>query len=569
MTPVSPGTVLAGRFRLEDLLEEAGGARFWRATDLTLMRDVAVHVVDESDPRAKPLLSAARTSATITGPHLLRVLDASVEDGVAYIVNEWGNGVSLDRMLLEAALPPRQAAWLVREVAEAVDDAHRQGVAHGRLVPQNVLVNENGAVKLIGFVVDGVLHGRPDTDVSEKSSDVRNLAALLYAALVGKWPGAAGTTIPHAPLDHGRVMRPRQVRAGVPRALDRICDVVLNDSDPQFPIRTAHEIKAALSDFLGDADASMPLGRHAAAETGGSMPAVDAEPDQGPDQGVDQEADPEATQAGIPVFVDDDTSTSAVEPLEVPPLFADEVTQAHPVVTSTKTPYVGMGGGQVPEAWGPDAHRGPIAPDPTDWEGDAPGTPWLRLAGLVAAVVALLLAVVFAFNLGRGGGAEPTDGGPTQSAPSGSKAIKPAAVSDFDPFGDPQEENPESVPNTTDGDPSTSWETSTYKDGPDITVYKPGVGLLVDLGSEQEVGSVHLDLVGSPSHLQLFAVTGEETPTTVDGLDPVAESADAGTSVDLAPDEPVTARYLVVWFTGLPQVSGGYRGGVAEIVVRS
>ena len=64
-TPFGPGTVLAGRFTLDDLLDEHGGARFWRATDQTLARSVAVHVLPDTDPRADSLLTAARTSALV------------------------------------------------------------------------------------------------------------------------------------------------------------------------------------------------------------------------------------------------------------------------------------------------------------------------------------------------------------------------------------------------------------------------------------------------------------------------------------------------------------------------
>ena len=161
---IGPGSLVASRFRLEDLLEEHSGARFWRATDLTLARNVAMHVIARDDPRAAAVLTAARTSATVSDPHILRVLDAVEEDDLVHVVHEWGSGVSLDRLLAEELLDPRRAAWLVREVAEAIAVAHRQGIAHGRLLPENVLLTDAGSVKLIGFVVDAVLHGRPEPD---------------------------------------------------------------------------------------------------------------------------------------------------------------------------------------------------------------------------------------------------------------------------------------------------------------------------------------------------------------------------------------------------------------------
>src|SRR3954454_11831073 len=273
-TPFGPGTVLAGRFALDDLLDEHGGARFWRATDQTLARSVAVHVLPDTDARADSLLTAARTSALVSDGHLLRVLDAAAEDGVVYVVNEWGYGVSLDQLLVEGPLPPRRAAWVVKEVAEAIATAHRTGVAHGRLLPENVMITEAGSVKLIGFVMDSVLRSNGGRDqrrvtggepMSAHESDVVNLAALLYAALVGRWPGTEGSKVPPAPTEHGRPLRPRRVRAGVPRPLDAICERVLNaGAHPHhLPIETAHEIYAALSDFIGDPAGAAQVGYEA------------------------------------------------------------------------------------------------------------------------------------------------------------------------------------------------------------------------------------------------------------------------------------------------------------------
>ena len=86
------GDVLAGRYRLVDLLSESGGGRFWRAHDRVLERHVALHVIAADDPRADLLLDAARRSATVLDQRMLRVLDAERVDDFCFVVNEWGSG---------------------------------------------------------------------------------------------------------------------------------------------------------------------------------------------------------------------------------------------------------------------------------------------------------------------------------------------------------------------------------------------------------------------------------------------------------------------------------------------
>ncbi len=660
-TPVGRGTLLAGRFQLEDLLDEADGARFWRATDRVLARSVAVHVIPASDARAAALLSAARASATVTDGHLLRVLDAAVEDEAAYVVNEWGSGVSLDRMISESALSSRRAAWVVKEVAEAITTAHRHGVAHGRLIPENVMVTEAGSVKLIGFVVDAVLHGggrqvRPDdrSEISDHEADVVNLAGVLYACLVGRWPGVGSSALPDAPRDHGAALRPRQVRAGIPRPLDAICDRVLNPgARGRPPIETAHEVFAALSDYIGDPAAADAMGQttvldegtRAAALSGFPFPADpsrhDAPPsdgDPGPDPadtspdgpatvaGAGAEApnrdrrptppgprhDPDATQAGEPVF--DDSRARApgssgsgelpadafaqrtppppppplVEP-EPKPLFADGPRRfpqdaADDPAASTSHAWTstapGPRNGSLPPYWGPDAHPAPddSAADTGSWPQDEspPGSTWLRLAAVIGGIVMLVLAVVFAFNLGRGSG--PLGGGGTDSgggSGTGTRSAAPsrpltvAAVSDFDPEGSPPSENPQLAPLAVDGKAGTSWRTMTYYGNPALGGLKDGVGLAVDLGSRKRLGSVALRLVGSPTTVEILRAPGSTKPTSTSGLTKVGGAAGAGTSVTIKLDKPVRTQWFVVWLTSLPAVSGGYQGGVAEIVPRS
>ncbi len=715
-TPVGPGTLLAGRFSLDDLLDESGGARFWRATDRTLARSVAVHVLPETDPRATSLLTAARTSALVGDGHLLRVLDAAAEDGVVYVVNEWGSGVSLDRLLNDGPLSPRRAAWVVKEVAEAIATAHRSGVAHGRLLPENVMISEAGSVKLVGFVIDAVLRtnaGRGQLRVtggepmSAHESDVVNLAGLLYAALVGRWPGSEGSTIPDAPTEHGRPMRPRQVRAGVPRPLDAICERVLNaDAHPHMlPIETAHEIYAALSDYIGDPGAA-PLGVQVDDEATGLLDRADlpdggrgsshrsgdrsghesGDPDDGEpsdgepsdgdtsdgdtselaatdafpaphaaaatswarsDRGEEgADADPEATQAGVPMFfdegsgvgwlpdsesrglreggsesttprggtgVDHDSDRTAsrgstdhsrrgprTPPPPLPeqperPLFADGPAAAGAgagtrAATRSSRFFgpdtgpdtgsftggqrsTGAGNGSLPTAWGPDPDPGPDEPVDAHDE-PLPGRSWLRLAVAVAVVLAVVVATVFAFNLGRGSGTDSTPARASSTSPSASATARTklaiTQVSDFDPEGDPPEENPDLTRFAVDGKPGTAWETLTYRGNPKLGGLKSGVGLRLDLGKAVRVGQVRLTFLGSPTGVQILAAPGADSaPTSTDGLRTVASDGGAGTSATLTLKKPVTTRWLVVWLTSLPAVPGGYQGRVAEISVRS
>ena len=242
-----PGDVLADRYRLTDLLTESGGGRFWRAFDKVLQRDVAVHIIPCDDARAPLLREAARTSATVLDRRMLRVLDIDEVADRCFVVNEWGSGTSLD-ILLAAGEPlsPTVAAWIVAEVADTVALAHDAGVSHGRLVPENVLIDHDGGVRLIGFAVDAALHGLPP---GRTSTDVVDLVGLLYAALTARWAGISRSVVTAAPAQHGHVLRPRQVRAGIPRTLDALCDHVLNHGgDVEV---SAAMVSDSLRDFLG------------------------------------------------------------------------------------------------------------------------------------------------------------------------------------------------------------------------------------------------------------------------------------------------------------------------------
>lgn len=281
---LSSGDVLAARYSLvepvaPDPPDRSRCAVLWRAVDQVLGRPVAVRLLaapeGSADPLVQPFLEAAARAGAVTSPVLARVDDASVQprtdDGsgasdadVAYVIREWVDGTRLPDVLAQhGPYEPSDAVALVQTVAEALAVAHARGLWHGRLHPGNVLVSRSGRVRVTDLAVsaalpDGAVAAERVDDPDPFAADVRDLAAVLYALLTGRWPDSATPQpsggVPPAPAGRespgkrARLVGPRQVRAGVPRALDA---VVVRALDPAAArTEPALTTPSALSDAL-------------------------------------------------------------------------------------------------------------------------------------------------------------------------------------------------------------------------------------------------------------------------------------------------------------------------------
>ena len=615
------GAVLGNRYRLDDLLAETRGGRLWRAHDTALHRPVAVHVIARSDERAYALLAAAKQAGLVNDPRILRVLDADITDDACYVVGEWGFGSSLEAVLeREGALPPRRIGWLMAEVAEAITNAHAQGLAHGRLVPENVLVDSHGQVHIIGFGVDAALWGLPP---GRRSADVTDLAGLVYCGLTGKWPGVSRSNLPPAPLQNGRVLRPRQVRAGIPRPLDTLCDQILNPVSTSRPHRldqdltTAQGVFEVLHEFVGGptpvpnatAVAALPASPEHA-PTPEILEAPEPEPVE-PEPTLGQLDEP--TQAAIPVF-DDSADDAGHDPdwrvaREEPPQPAPPLADATPKPLFAPEPPAGQpqrrprAGAATPVAAPADPYwpwdnsaAGPLDTDhalpehalaseswPTDtgaWHAGAfsaveappddrvPGRSWNRLAMIIGVCALILFAAVATHQFRKSDTTEdPTPSGNGTSASTPAKTLAPFPILgavDFDPQGSPPEENPSQIPFLSDGDPATSWQTMTYKQnfGPDGI--KTGVGVILDLGATKGVREISLDIAGGVTAVAAY-VTGK-APASIADLTPVGTALGSDT-LSIPLEEAVSGRYVTIWLTSLPAATGGFQATISEIRV--
>ena len=557
------GTMLAARYRLEELIADSRPSVTWRAFDEVLSRSVLVHVLALGDPAEPELLSAARQASVATDSRFLRVLDAVHSEDPelgSYIVCEYATGQSLEVLLSHAPLSGLEAAWVVREVADAMSGVHGLGLYHRRINPETVIITPTGNVKIVGLLIDAALRPSRSTTVPGADTgelvDVTDLGRLLYAALVSRWPGGPAYSLPAAPRLGRRWMTPRQVRAGVSPALDNVCDQVLGDPPRHRApaLTTATALVNALTKVLGTADASADLERRlhqpiplvrstvATSDPATGSPPVSALLDQ---------ATEEMTAIRAPVRPA--ASAPASRPAAVHPLRTAGPTTVTTAVNSRPAPP------PVAPVARPRQHR--------------------RWVAVLVALCALLVGagVVSARILDQRLAAadRPTPSAPASStvAPAPAGPLKVRSVRDFDPQGDTREEHRDEVRYAVDGNPKTRWSTVSYRGNPKLGGIKRGVGLVLDLGAAQDVRAVKLSLSGDDTDVQLRVPEGDpaattSAPMTSDGRwRTVASRSGAGSAATLTPASPVSTRFVLVYLTSLPKEGKGYRGGIYEAEV--
>jgi tRNA A-37 threonylcarbamoyl transferase component Bud32 len=289
----APVAVVAGRYRLRELVGTGGMGAVWRAADELLGREVAlkqVRLADQQDTDVAlarvRIMREARIAAALHHPHIVSIFDVVLEDGEPWLVLEFLPSRSLGSVLAErGTLPPGEVAAIGADLAAALAAAHARGIVHRDVKPDNVLLSRPSAagpvVKLTDFGIahsaaapaitaTHVLTGTPAYFAPETArgegtdarSDVYSLGATLYAAVEGHPPFGADT---------GNVLAllARIGRGGVPvpRRAGPLADVLrhLTADDPAArpTAAQAHAVLRAIAE--GTAPAGPPPGRLGAA----------------------------------------------------------------------------------------------------------------------------------------------------------------------------------------------------------------------------------------------------------------------------------------------------------------
>ncbi|WNI22954.1 protein kinase domain-containing protein [Streptomyces sp. ITFR-16] len=217
------GRLLAGRYRLGEVLGRGGMGTVWRAVDETLGRTVAVKelrfpsAIDDDEKRRliTRTLREAKAIARIRNNGAVTVYDVVDEDDRPWIVMELIEGKSLAEAVREdGVLTPKRAAEVGLAILDVLRSAHREGILHRDVKPSNVLISEDGRVVLTDFGIaqvegdpsvtsTGMLVGAPSYISPERArghkpgppADLWSLGGLLYASVEGCPPYDKGSAI--------------------------------------------------------------------------------------------------------------------------------------------------------------------------------------------------------------------------------------------------------------------------------------------------------------------------------------------------------------------------------------
>ncbi|MEU0664934.1 serine/threonine-protein kinase [Streptomyces lavendulocolor] len=157
--------VVAGRYRLDDLLGRGGGADVYEGLDLRLRRPVAVKVLrpEGEAPTEERFDSEARLLARLQHPGLVTVYDCGRDDGQPFLVMELIKGTTLRRRIAGAPLTPAEACRLGSALASALAHVHANGVVHRDVKPSNILLDETGVPYLTDFGISRLLDSTAHT----------------------------------------------------------------------------------------------------------------------------------------------------------------------------------------------------------------------------------------------------------------------------------------------------------------------------------------------------------------------------------------------------------------------
>ncbi len=241
------GKRLDGRYEIHELIGVGGMANVYRCTDTMDDREVAIKILKDeylnNEEFIRRFKNESKAIAIMSHPNIVKVYDVSFGDMIQYIVMEYIDGITLKEYIdRQGVIEWKDALHLTTQVLRALQHAHESGIVHRDIKPQNIMLLQDGTIKVTDFgiarfsdkatrtmtdqAIGSVHYIAPEQargDVTDGKTDIYSVGVMLYEMLTGKLPFEGDSAVSVALMQlQSTPKRPREVNPSIPVGLEQI-----------------------------------------------------------------------------------------------------------------------------------------------------------------------------------------------------------------------------------------------------------------------------------------------------------------------------------------------------------
>jgi serine/threonine protein kinase len=211
MEELRPGTELAGKYRIEEVVGRGGMGIVYKAEDTRLKRHVALkflppELIQDEEAKERFILEA-QTAAALAHPNICTIHEINEQDGESFIAMEYVEGQNLKAKIEKGLLATEEALDIAIQVAQGLDEAHKKGIIHRDIKSANIMITQKGQAKIMDFglakikgttlltregtTLGTVAYMSPEQARGEKvnhRTDIWSLGVVLYEMVSGEFP---------------------------------------------------------------------------------------------------------------------------------------------------------------------------------------------------------------------------------------------------------------------------------------------------------------------------------------------------------------------------------------------
>ncbi len=260
------GLVFDNRYRIEKVIGIGGMAIVFKATDMLMRRTVAVKILKDEiaadEQSVKRFINESKAVAMLSHTNIVNIYDVSVRDSIKYIVMEFVEGITLKNyMKHREVLNLREIVSYTTQILRALDHAHKKGIVHRDIKPQNIMLLKNGVIKVMDFGIAKLPNAETVT-MTDKAigtvfyispeqvggrnvdarSDLYSLGSMMYEMATGRMPFTADSPVSVA-LKHvnDAPLPPRELNSHIPAGLEQIILRAM-EKEPEERYQSAEEM---------------------------------------------------------------------------------------------------------------------------------------------------------------------------------------------------------------------------------------------------------------------------------------------------------------------------------------